>query len=321
MTAVVAASALRPRSRSASAPALAPSSSAAAMPRARGRAGNMHGFGLVARQIGLGLGVPVEGPGMAEQMQGRRPAAAHQNGIAGDGARGLDGAATHRVDADGLDPQSPARCRGGVAGQHLIWRDMAACISAGAISVRVSTMAATLQPASGWIKCRVPCCHGWSITGRLPTLTPKRCRKALRGPRHHHAGAVVAVKYHRVFNRALRQNDLTGTDPPKSFTGGIGGTSDRWSVSFWHRPTMFCGGTRIAGSGISRTFGMPASSASVVASQSHAGWPSIIGEGSTERATHLGLLVHLQSPKPAARGGQCGSKASRTGANDQHIKA
>ena len=152
-------------------------------------------------------------------------------------------------------------------------------------------------------------------------LDAKAVQEGLRSTRHHHAGAIVAVKHHRAFNRALGQNDLACPDPPKPFTRGIGGNI-----------------RQMVGQLLAQTQHVLV----VVANrrgpvhQPHVWHAHQFGQSSSEpvprrlafdhrrgfgqkRATHLGLLIHHGDQSPGACGGQRGGKARGACPHDKHI--
>ena len=137
----------------------------------------------------------------------------------------------------------------------------------------------------------------------------------------HDARAVVSVKDQRLFQRALRQHDLTGANPPHPLTRGIlgglvqmvgqplGQTNHVLMIIADGRCPRHQRDTRRTQ--LRKLPGEPGPGAQTL---------DLHGRIGEKRTTHFGVLVHQHDLGAGLRGGQRCRDTGRTAANDQHIR-
>ena len=142
----------------------------------------------------------------------------------------------------------------------------------------------------------------------------------LRRACQHHAGAVVAVKDQRLFQRTLRQHDLSRADPPHPFARGIGGRVVqviRQPLAKTHHVLVIIadgrgprhqphpGGAQAAHLRLDPVPGRLA--------------VDLHGRIGQQRSAHFGVLVNQGHIRAGLRRSQGGGNARSTRADDQHV--
>ena len=292
-------------------------------PKPAARTGDLAGLGLVIGQEGLAVRIPGERPlGVREQVQGRRPAARHQQCVAGDLGGLADAAGRDRVHPHRGNAQPAFGAGGGMALQHA---DAARRGCIGQIGAQIiAGVNDGRDPAAGigQIEGSVPGAvmagqHGDVVTDADAIAV----QIGLRRTRQHHAGAVVAVKDQRFFQRALCKDHPLRADPPHPFARGIlRQLVQMIGQSFAQRDhvlMVIADGGRAGHHADAKRAQFRQPRCQPCPGSGLINPHRWIGQ---DRATHFGILVHQHDPRTRQGGAVGRSDPRRSGANHQHIR-
>ncbi len=259
---------------------------------------------------------------MAEQVQGRRPAAAHQHGVAGDAAGGAGLAVAQRVDAQRPDPQ-PAPCAGGGVAEQDLDAERPGTVGQGGVHRRAEIDdGGRRHPGLGEVEGGVPgAVMGGDDRRAVADLDAVAVEEGLGGAGEHDPGAVVAVEDQRLLQRALGEHDLAGADLPQPLArralrrggevvGDLLAEAEQVLVVVADRRGARHQGDVRQPAELGQGGGQPVPGRLAV--DDHGG----LGE---EGAAGFGILVRQHDGGTGAAGGERGGEAGRAGADDQDV--